>query len=170
MIGAVALIVKFTETCSSGSPAKSSAMSSRGVDGDADPADLRPGQFMVGVVAELGRQVERHRQRGLALAKQELEARVRLLRRPEAGELAHGPELAAVHRRVRSARERRLARQAEPLLERGRASGKIVRAVERPDLDPRVGARLRKACRRLVVGKAVAHRSVAGSDANCHDS
>ena len=46
----------------------------------------------VGVVAHLGRQVERDRQAGLALLEEVAEAAVRLLGGGEAGVLAHRPE------------------------------------------------------------------------------
>ena len=71
-----------------------------------------------GVVAELGRQVEGHRQRGLPALEQEVVAGVRLLRRAEAGELTHRPELPPVHRRIRPPRERGLAGPAQALGER----------------------------------------------------
>ena len=66
---------------------------------------------VVGVVAELGRQVERDREARLAELEQVAEALVRLLRRAEARVLADRPRPAAVHRRVRAAGERELARQ-----------------------------------------------------------
>ena len=68
----------------------------------------------VGVVAHLGRQVEGHRQPGLALVEQEPVALVRLGGRAEAGVLAHRPAAAAVHGRVHAARERILARAPRP--------------------------------------------------------
>ena len=82
----------------------------QGRDGDAFAADLAQGARVVGVVAHERRHVEGRREPGLPLLEQELEALVRVLRRAEAGELAHGPELAAVHARVGAARERVLAR------------------------------------------------------------
>ena len=71
---------------------------------------------MVGVVAHQRRHVERRREAGLPVLEQVAEALVRLLRRPEAGELAHRPEPAAVHRRVDAARERIRAGPAEVAL------------------------------------------------------
>src|SRR5439155_8539007 len=65
---------------------------------------LRP--RMVGVVAHQRREVERHRQTGLAMLEQELVALVGIRRAAEARELPHRPELAAVHRGMNPARER----------------------------------------------------------------
>ena len=113
MIGAVALMVKLTDSSSSGRPSNTVGHVVRGVDGHAHPADLVAGQLVAGVVAELGRQVERDRQRGLALAEQEPEAGVGVLGGAEPGELAHGPQLVPVHGRVRPAGERRLAGRAQ---------------------------------------------------------
>ena len=83
------------------------------VDGDADLADLGVGDRVVGVVADLRRQVEGDGEAGLALREQELEALVGLLGGAEAGVLAHGPEAAAVHGRLDAAREGVLAGVAE---------------------------------------------------------
>ena len=66
---------------------------------------------VVGVVAELRRQVERDREPGLAAVEQVAEALVRLLGRAEARVLADRPRPPAVHVRVRAARERELARR-----------------------------------------------------------
>ena len=68
--------------------------------------------------------VERDREPGLAPLEQELVALVGVLGGAEPGELAHGPEPAAVHRGVDAAGEGELARQA------GRATA-IGRQVER---------------------------------------
>ena len=68
---------------------------------------------MIRVVAHERRHVEGGREPGLAVLEEVAEALVRLLGRAEAGELAHRPEAAAVHRRVDAARERILARVAE---------------------------------------------------------
>ena len=70
------------------------------------PARVR----VVGVVAELRRQVERDGEPGLAAVEQVAEALVRLLRRAEARVLADRPRPAAVHVRIRAARVRELAR------------------------------------------------------------
>ena len=83
------------------------------VDRDALAADLAERARVVRVVAHQRRHVERRREPRLAVLEQVAEALVRLLRRPEAGELPHRPQPAAVHRRVDAARERERARVAE---------------------------------------------------------
>ena len=83
------------------------------VDRDAGAADLAERTRIVGVVAELRRQVERDRESRLAVVEQIAVALVRLLRARETGVLTDRPRLAAVHVRVRPARERRLARRLE---------------------------------------------------------
>ena len=104
------------------------------VDRDALAADLAERARVVRVVAHQRRHVERRREPGLAVLEQVAEALVRLLRRAEARELAHRPELAAVHRGVDAARERIHTRVAEVAvvvdLDR-------VRRRERLVLDPR---------------------------------
>jgi hypothetical protein len=76
------------------------------VDRDADAAHLPLGLRALGVVAHLGRQVERHRQAGLALLEEVAEAPVGLLGGREPGVLAHRPQPAAIHRRLDAPRER----------------------------------------------------------------
>ncbi len=76
------------------------------VDGDALAPDLAERLRVVGVVAHQGRHVEGGREPGLAVLEEVAEAHVRLLGRAEAGELAHRPELPAVHRGVDPARVR----------------------------------------------------------------
>ena len=61
------------------------------VDGDAGAADLAAGQLVVGIEPQLGRQVEGHRQAGLAALEQQVEALVGLVRGAESGVLAHRP-------------------------------------------------------------------------------
>ena len=85
------------------------------VDRHALAADLALRAHMVRVVTHQRRHVERRRQPRLPVVEQVAEALVRLLGGPEAGELAHRPEPAAVHRRVHAARERILAREADRL-------------------------------------------------------
>src|SRR5205823_4110072 len=92
---------------------------------------LARGARVVGVVAELRRQVERDREPGLPALEQVAEALVRLLGRGEARVLANRPRPAAIHVSVGPARERELAR----LLELG---GSVARVVDRLDLDARV--------------------------------
>ncbi len=79
-------------------------------DADALAADLAERARVVRVVAHERRHVERRRQPGLPRREQELEAPVRVLGRAEAGEHAHRPRLAAIHRLVRTARVRIAAR------------------------------------------------------------
>jgi hypothetical protein len=68
----------------------------------------------------------------LAVLEQVAEAGIRLLRRPEPGELAHRPQPAAIHRRVDAARERERSRIAEiPLV----GDLDVLRRVERLVLD-----------------------------------
>jgi hypothetical protein len=69
-------------------------------------------QRIVGVAAELGRQVEGHREAGGPVLDQVAVALVGVLGGREAGVLAHRPEPVAVHPVVDAARERRLARLA----------------------------------------------------------
>ena len=64
---------------------------------------------MVGVVAHQRRQVECHGEPGLALLQQIVIAAIGFFRRGEAGELAHGPEPAAIHVAMNAARVRKLA-------------------------------------------------------------
>ena len=78
-------------------------------DGGAALADFAFAQGMVGVVAHQRGQIERHREPGLALLQQIVVAAVGFFGRGEAGELPHGPELAAVHVAVDAARVRKLA-------------------------------------------------------------
>jgi hypothetical protein len=103
-----------------------------GVDRDAGATDLADGARVVGVVAELRRQVERDRQACLPALEQVTEARVRLLRRGEAGVLADRPRPAAVHVAVRATRERELTGKLELAL-------RVVRRVDGRDLDARLG-------------------------------
>ncbi len=83
------------------------------VDRHALAPDLAERARVVRVVAHQRGHVERRREARLPVLEQVAEARVRLLRRPEAGELAHRPEPAAVHRGIDAARERIRARPAE---------------------------------------------------------
>ena len=102
------------------------------VDRDAGAADLADGARIVGVVAELRRQVERDREPRLTVVEQVAVARVRLLGRREAGVLPDRPRPPAVHVGIRPARVRIGARR----LERRR---RIVRRVERFHFDTRLG-------------------------------
>src|SRR5262249_61954486 len=84
-----------------------------GVQADAEAAALGEGSGVVTVEAHEGRQVEGSAEAVLALGEQEAEALVGLPGGAEAGELAHGPEPAAVHGGVDAAGERVLAGVAE---------------------------------------------------------
>ena len=118
----MALMVIEVVTFSSGMSFNRSLHVGERGDGDADLADLARGHRVVGVVADLGRQVEGDGEAGLALVEEVAVAAVRLLGVAEAGVLAHRPEAAAVHRGLDAARERELAREAK--------LGQVVPAVE----------------------------------------
>ena len=107
------------------------------VDRDPGAPDLAVAERVVGVAAELGRQVEGHREPGRAVLDQVAVALVGVLGAGEAGVLAHRPEPVAVHALVDPARERVGARLAEPL---ARGPGATSLGVVEPlDLDPGVG-------------------------------
>jgi hypothetical protein len=57
-----------------------------------DLADLGPRHRVGGIVTALGRQIERHRQTGLALVEQKAVTLVGFFRRAEAGILAYRPQ------------------------------------------------------------------------------
>ena len=99
------------------------------VDGHADLADLARGQGVVGIEAELGRQVEGDAQAGLALVEEIAIAGVGFPGGAEAGVLAHGPEPAAVHRRVDAAGEGE-TRPAGPRSAAGSKSAEVLGGVE----------------------------------------
>ena len=83
------------------------------VDRDAGAADLAQAARVVGVEAELGRQVERHAEAGAAVVEQVAVARVGLLGGRVAGVLADRPRPLAVHLGVDAAGEGELARLPE---------------------------------------------------------
>ena len=109
-------------------------MSSSDADRHAHLAHFALRHRVVGVVADLRRQVEGHRQAGLPLLQQVTVARVGILGGGEAGVLAHRPEPPAVHRRLDAARERVLARRPS----HGR---RVVRRVVRLERDARRGSK-----------------------------
>ena len=82
-------------------------------DGRAALAHFAFRQRVVGIVAHQRRQIEGHREAGLALLQQIVIAAVGLLRRGESGELPHGPQPPAVHGLVDAARVRKLARRSQ---------------------------------------------------------
>src|SRR6185437_5850293 len=114
------------------------------VDRDARAADLAARQRVVGVEAQLGGQVERHGEAGLAAVEQQPEAPVGLLRRREAGVLAHRPRPLAVAVRPHAARVR-VVGGGRPL------AGRVRGAIDGLDGD----ARLRQA---LAIGCSHARR------------
>ena len=113
------------------------------VDRHAGAADLAERPRIVRVVAELGRQVERDRQAGLAAFEQVAVARVRLLGRGKPRVLADRPRPPAVHVGVRAARVRILARQvgsapgrparSRPASPRSRTRSRVGRSRPRQD-------------------------------------
>ncbi len=115
------MIVIEVETWSSGIRSKQDPHVLDRVDGDADAADLAEAERVVGVAADLGRQVEGH-ESPVSLVEQVAVALVGFLGRGEAGVLAHRPEPVAVHPLVDAAGERCAAGLAEPLLSPGPTS------------------------------------------------
>ena len=107
-VDAVALIVIDVETLSSGMSVEQRVHVLDAVDRDADTADLALRARRIRVDPHLRREIERDAQPGLAGVEQVVEAPIRLRRRPESGVLPHGPEAAAVHRRLHAPREREL--------------------------------------------------------------
>jgi hypothetical protein len=67
------------------------------VDGHPYLSHLSLGQRMIGIVADLGRQVKGHGEAGLAVFQEVTVTPVRILSGPEPRILAHGPEAAPVH-------------------------------------------------------------------------
>ena len=108
------------------------------VDRDAGAPHLAARERIVGVVAELRRQVEGDREPRLAALEQVAVALVRLLGRGEPGVLADRPRPAAVHVAIGAARVRVLAGRLE-------LARHVVGRVDRLDLDPTL--RLAPVCR-----------------------
>ena len=137
----------------------------KAADRHADPADLALRRRRVRVVAHLRRQVEGHRQPGLALLEQVAEAAVGLLGGGEARVLAHRPEAAPVHRRLDAAGERVFA---GPARGRGPRRGRVDvgRRVEVTDLDARTRSRTARVApappRAPSPGRVSRHRSRPG--------
>ena len=138
---AVALIVMEVVTWSSGIPLKQDLHIRQGCRWRLRLSRPHRWQGVVGVVANLRRKVEGHREAGLALVEQVAVATVRLLGVTETGVLSHRPEPAAIHRRLDAAGERKFARVSE--LRRVAPIGKFIGRVE--CVDQRSGARL-KSC------------------------
>jgi hypothetical protein len=99
-------------------------------------ADLAVTERIVGVAAELGRQVEGHREPGRAVLDQVAVALVGVLGGSEAGVLAHRPEPVAVHPLVDSTREGRRTRLTKALLQSGRH---VIGVVDALYLDAGIG-------------------------------
>ena len=106
-----------------------------GVHGDSLHPHLAKRAGVVGVEAHQARHVEGGREARLAVVEQVAEARVCLLDRAEAGELAHRPQAPAVHRLVHAARVRELAGLAEVAL--GIPAPQVLLGIERLDRMPR---------------------------------
>ena len=83
------------------------------VDGDADAADLAAGERVIGVVAHLRRQIERHAQSAHTLLQQVAIPPVRLGGRAKPGVLPHRPQPPAVHGGLDAARKGELTRIAD---------------------------------------------------------
>ena len=101
------------------------------IDGDPHAADLSASARVVRVAAHLRREVEGDAEARLPLRQQVGVALVRLLRRAEAGVLAHRPEAPAVHVRLDAAREGRPTGYAEIADGVEVAGVEVVRAVKR---------------------------------------
>src|SRR5690606_7509603 len=106
------------------------------VDGDAGAADLALAERIVGIAAELRRQIERHGEARRAVLDQVAVALVGVLGAREPRVLAHRPEAVAVHPLVDAAGERVGAGLAQALLE---PRGDVVGVVEALDLDAGIG-------------------------------
>ncbi len=102
---------------------------------------------MIGVVAHERGQIEGDGEAGLALREQITKALIGVFGGAEAGELAHGPEAAAIHGGMNAAGVRRLARVAEIFL--GRPIREIGGSVEALDRIVGDGGELFRALRRL---------------------
>jgi hypothetical protein len=98
------------------------------IDGDANLADLSRGKRVIGVVADLGRQVERNTQSHDPLRQEVAVSPVRVRGGGEAGVLAHRPRAAAVHRRLNAAGEGERTRR--PDIGRGIRVLEVVRRQE----------------------------------------
>src|SRR5450759_841555 len=93
---------------------------------------------MIGVVTHQGREIERHGKAGLPLREQELVPLVRIARTPEAGELPHRPQSAAIAGGVNASRVRVETGHSQRL---GARLSRVKRRVDRLDFLLRVGER-----------------------------
>ena len=103
---------------------------------------------VVGVVAELRGEVEGDREPRLPALEEVAEARIRLLGRAVARVLSDRPRPPAVHRLVRAARERELARELEL------SRREVIRRVDGLDLDAGIGQPTVGRCHGLIVWAA----------------
>ena len=106
------------------------------VDGDAHLADLAVGERMIGVIAHLGRQIERNRQTRRAGSQQLPVALIALDGGAEPRVLAHCPRPTGVHRRVDTARVRELPGNTQFFL--GLPAVERLRTVDRRKRQPRL--------------------------------
>ena len=123
---AVALIVIDVETLLERNTREERFHVGQRIDRDADAADFALRERVIGVVAHLRRQIERHAQAGDALRQQIAVALVRLGGRAESRILPHRPQPAAVHRRLDAARERKSTRARRDRV-RGSQPAEVVR-------------------------------------------
>ncbi len=137
------------------------------VDGNTGHADVAGDARMVGVVAAVGREVERDRQALLAGGQIAPVERVGLLGGREARVLAHRPRLVRVHRRVRATQVRGDARQR---VEVEQVVDAVRGGVQRRQVDAfgrRVGERVQSATRTFRggcrPGVEITRRSVAAA-------
>ncbi len=107
-------------------------------DRDAHPADLAQGDGVIGVIADLGGQVEGHREAGLPLVEQVAVAAVGFFGGGVPGVLAHGPQAGAVHGWVDAAGVGVLAGEAGLVEVVG-----IHRGIDRVQRDVRGGGEIR---------------------------
>jgi hypothetical protein len=110
-----------------------------GVDGDTNFANFAIGHSRVGVIAHLGRQVERNRKPCLARTEKIAIALVRFLGGPEARVLSHSPKLPTIHGRLHAAGIGVFARETELL---GIAGFIKRRGKAAFDLESRTGSKL----------------------------
>ena len=97
-----------------------------GVDGDADLADFTEGHGVVGVVADLGGEIEGYGETRGAVGEEEFVTAIGLFCIAHAGVLTHGPETAAVHGGLDAAGEGVLAGEAEVAVRIEAGGGEVV--------------------------------------------
>ena len=129
---------------------------------------------MIRVVSHQRGKIESHGEAGLSLREQVTVARVAVFGGAEAGELAHGPQPAAVHGGVDSARQGRLTRerQVATLLPAGKLGGRVHAtdgmSGDRGELRRAFGEFVRRGLvRALAHGCAMRERIYDGATADC---